>query len=35
MSFSNYIKDNNIFENYRKNEKMTRENSHTNYKVNN
>jgi len=34
MSFSNYIKDNNIFENYRKNEKMTRENSHTNYKVN-
>ena len=34
MSFSNYIKDNNIFENYRKDERMTRELSHANYNVN-
>ena len=34
MSFSNYIKDNNIFESYRKDERMTRELSHTNYNVN-
>ena len=33
MSFTNYIKHKQIFDNYRKTEKMTRELSHTNYKV--
>ncbi len=34
MSFSNYIKDNNIFENYRQDTKMRRDFSHSSYKIN-